>query len=260
MQQIVNVLSLGSIYALLTLGYALITGVMKFLNFAHADILVLGVYMMAVGKNPLIAVLVCAILNFLINGVYQKSEKLLTASLGVSLILQYTLMLIFSSQPKTSGIFFEVIRLGDIFLQPPAIMAFVTLLILTLALFLTLKFTRVGLYLRATADNPFAASLVGVYPKRVFGVCFLISGFLAGVGGVFYSLSYPVTPLLGGALSVKAFVCKTLGGNNSLVGAIFGGFLLAFMETAVSVFIGSGWRDIVTFAILIAVLIAQKDE
>lgn len=260
MDKIVSVFSLGSIYALVTLGYALITTVMRFLNFAHADVLAVGAYITVLTQNPVLAVLGCGVCATLSNAVYQNSKKLITASVGVSLVIQYSLMLIFSATPKVYPHFFKPVNFFGAAVTPQSVWGFAVSIVLAALLWAVLKFTRIGLFLRATADNPNSAAIVGINSKAVFFYCFLISGILAGVGGVFYSLSYPVTALMGASLSIKAFVCATLGGRASLLGAFLSGFLLSALESAVCTFIGSGWRDIVTFVILIAVLSLDKEK
>ncbi len=258
MQQIANVFSLGAIYALLTLGYALITTVLRFLNFAHADVLVLSCYLFALTKSPFLAVLFAVAVNLAVFLVYQKSEKTLTCAIGISILIEYLLMLVFSSQPKVSGVSSPLVLVLGAGVEKGAMWGIVLSLVLAISLFALLKFTRLGLFLRACADNAFSASLVGINRPLMFGVSFAISGLLAGVGAVVYSLSYPFTPFLGASLSIKAFVCATLGGKNSLVGAFLAGFLLSALETAVCVFVGSGWRDILTFLTLTAVILTDK--
>lgn len=277
LQQCLNGLSLGAIYALIALGYTMVYGVLRFINFAHCDVFMAGAFIGCYLGRHLpegtwwggLAVLAaamagCAALGMAIERLAYRPLRraptlnVLIAAIGVSLFLEYTGQLVLGAAPQAFPPVFPAreFRVGSLTLSSSELLVIAVAALLLGALQVIVRRTRIGMAMRAVALNPRAAQLVGVNNDAVIAFTFALGSALAGAGGVLYALNYPsVDPLMGVMPGLKAFVAAILGGIGSIPGAALGGLILGVVETFVA---GSPWstyKDAIAFAILIAILL-----
>lgn len=279
LQQLLNGLSLGAIYALIALGYTMVYGVLRFINFAHSEVFMVGAFVgcqigrLAGGPSWWVgaaaiaaAMLVCAVLGFAIEKIAYRPLRgapvlnVLITAIGVSLFLQYGGQLVFGATPRTFPVLFpeKRVALGPVDISGNQILVLAVTALLLVALQLIVKRTRIGAAMRAVALNPKAAQLVGVNTDTVFSFTFVLGSALAGAGGVLYAMNYPsIDPLMGVMPGLKAFVAAILGGIGSIPGAALGGLLLGSAETLVGGSEISTYKDAIAFGILIVILLAR---
>lgn len=275
--QIINGLSLGSIYALVALGYNMVYGIVGLINFAHGDIIMVGGYMvyvaMVVAGAPLwvavlASILVCAFTGIFIQQVaYQRllnsgapRISLLITAIGASIFLQNLFQMLFSSSGKSmpSMITGAPLNIGSLQISRVTMVTIAVSVLLMAGLQLVVKKTRIGKAMRATSEDAGAAVLMGINTKRTIVFTFGLGSALAAVGSVLYSSAYPlITPYMGGMLGLKAFVAAVLGGIGSLPGAMLGGYLIAVSESFTKAFGLSKLTDAVVFGILIVILLVR---
>lgn len=275
--QIINGLSLGSIYALVALGYNMVYGIVGLINFAHGDIIMVGGYMvyvaMVVAGAPLwvavlASILVCAFTGIFIQQVaYQRllnsgapRISLLITAIGASIFLQNLFQMLFSSSGKSmpSMITGAPLNIGNLQISRVTMVTIAVSVLLMAGLQLVVKKTRIGKAMRATSEDAGAAVLMGINTKRTIVFTFGLGSALAAVGSVLYSSAYPlITPYMGGMLGLKAFVAAVLGGIGSLPGAMLGGYLIAVSESLTKAFGLSKLTDAVVFGILIVILLVR---
>lgn len=276
MQQIVNSLTVGAVYSLVTVGYAMVFSVLNMINFAHTDMMMLGAYagylvakaggglFWQIAVGTLVGGVASAVVERTVyRRLYGKSPlKLMTAAISVSVILQYSVMMAFSASPRpypmgqlSDTVSFFGAKTTEMRLFAVGITAAVFIFLAVLV-----ARTKTGLHIRAAAQDALGAMAVGVDRNRVISLTFLIGGAAAGLAGVTYGNVYLITPLMGGNIGIKAFVCTVAGGKGSLLGAVLGAFLLSFSETAVCTFFGSGYKDAVSFVILIVCLLQRRNS
>ena len=277
LQQVVNGLSLGSIYALIALGYTMVYGIIKLINFAHGEIYMIGGYIgffaitvLGVGFIPamLIAMLGCAILGVTIEKIAYKPLRnstriaALITAIGVSFFLQYSGVFFLRPEPR---VFPKILSKGKITLFGTK--AYIshqqlTIMVLTILLMLLLQyivhFTKTGKAMRAVAFDKDAAILMGINIDRTISTTFAIGSSLAGAAGVMVGVYYSsISPLMGVMPGLKAFVAAVLGGIGIIPGAFTGGIILGLIEAMVSGYGNSLYRDAVAFFILIIILIIR---
>jgi branched-chain amino acid transport system permease protein len=277
LQQLLNGLSLGAIYALIALGYTMVYGVLRFINFAHSDVFMVGAFLgYYLGKLVpegtlwggclvlLGAMLGCAVLGILIERLAYRPLRqaptlnVLITAIGVSLLLEYSGQVAFGAAPRTFPALFPVhnFALGGLVLSSNQLVVIGVAVLLMLGLQWVVYRTKIGTAMRAVSLNPKAAQLVGVNNDVVISFTFGLGSALAAAGGILYALNYPsIDPLMGVMPGLKAFVAAILGGIGNIPGAALGGLLLGTVETFVS---GSQWstyKDAIAFAILIVVLL-----
>lgn len=278
-QQLINGLSLGSIYALIALGYTMVYGILKFINFAHGEVFMLGAFSgyylaqaFGVETSNLPMAMVILLLTMIITAAIgviieklayrplRKSSKLtvLITAIGVSLFLQYTGQLIFGAAPKS----FPNILEGYTFVFAGAqidsnqIVVIVSSILLMLGLRFIVMKTRIGTAIRAVSNNMTASSLMGVNIDNVISFTFILGSSLAGAAGILYSINYPsIDPLMGLLPGLKAFIAAVLGGIGNFPGAALGGLVIGVIETLTVGYLSPTFRDAVAFAILIIILI-----
>ena len=273
--QLINGLSLGSIYALIALGYSMVYGIILLLNFAHGDIIMVGAYMSwfvmsQLGLGPVAAVcasiITCTVLGVVIEKIAYTPLRgaprisLLITAIGVSFFLEYTTELLMGSGAKVIPAYFEskVFRLGDVNLGLTAIITLTVTVASMLVLSFLVRQTKLGKAMRAVSEDMDAARLMGVNVNSTISFTFAVGSALADIGSVLYCCSYPqATPTMGSMLGLKAFVAAVLGGIGSIPGAMIGGIAIGLCESFVSAIGLSAWRDAVTFAILILVLLIK---
>jgi branched-chain amino acid transport system permease protein len=282
-QHTINGLALGSIYALIALGYTMVFGVLQLINFAHGDIFMMGSFVglyfirfVIPNAEPsiftAIMVLLAAMVGSAIIGViiekfaYRPLRKaprinILITAIGVSLFLEYGGQLVFGASPQ----FFpdilprKLIDIGgDIILDSNQLTIFVMSFVLMQILsFLVFK-TQFGRSMRAISHSLETANLIGINVNRVILITFIIGSALAGAAGVLYGVAYPkIDPLLGLLPGLKAFIAAVLGGIGNITGAVIGAIILGLSETYVAGYISSTYRDALAFVILIVVLLVR---
>ena len=273
--QLINGLSLGSIYALIALGYSMVYGIILLLNFAHGDVIMVGAYMSwfvmnQLGLGPVTAVcatiITCTLLGVVIEKIAYTPLRnaprisLLITAIGVSFFLEYTAELILGSGAKVIPAYYtnQTFRIGSV---PLGLTSIITLLVTVLSMlvltFLVQK-TKLGKAMRAVSEDMDAARLMGINVNSTISFTFAVGSALAGIGSVLYCCSYPqATPTMGSMLGLKAFVAAVLGGIGSIPGAMIGGIAIGLCECFVSAIGLSAWKDAVTFAILIIVLLVK---
>jgi len=282
-QQLINGLSLGAIYALIALGYTMVYGVLRFINFAHGDVLMIGAYTAyylhqlvprSQASSPLVAVAllagsmaVCAILGMLIEFLayrpLRKHAKLtvLITSIGVSLLLSYGGQILFGAGVKPFPDLIPPTRIalgGGVSISAQHLVVIGVAGILLLLLRTLVLHTRFGMALRALSFNPEAASLMGVNTGAVISLTFAIGSALAGAAGVLYALNIgSIEPLMGTLPGIKAFVAAVLGGIGSIPGAALGGVLLGLIESFSGGSALSSYRDAIAFGVLILILLVR---
>ncbi len=273
-QQIINGISLGSIYALIALGYTMVYGIVRLINFAHGDIFMIGALVgfystakFGLGFFPalLISMVFCAILGVLIERIaykpLRKAAKIaaLITAIGVSLFIEYGT--IFLRGPQLEAYPSNLLPSKDIpflgaIINSQALIIFATCIILMILLQFVVHKTKVGKAMRAVSHDADAARLMGINVDNTISATFAIGSALAGAAGVIFGVYYTkVEPLMGIVPGLKAFVAAVLGGIGIIPGAMVGGITLGVIESLVSAFGYSLWRDGVAFVILILILI-----
>ncbi|KXU36204.1 ABC transporter permease [Cephaloticoccus capnophilus] len=275
-QQLINGLSLGAIYALIALGYTMVYGVLRFINFAHADVFMLGAFI-GYYTAPLVpaetvwgglavlaaAMLGCAVVGMLIERLAYRPLRgaptlnVLITAIGVSLLLEYSGQVFFGATPRTFPELFPAQRftLGSLVISSNQVLVIGVTLALVAALQWIIHRTRIGTAMRAVAQNPRAALLMGINTNRVIAFTFGLGSALAGAGGILYALNYPsIDPLMGVAPGLKAFTAAILGGIGNIPGAALGGLLLGIVETLVAGSALSTYKDAIAFTILLIIL------
>jgi len=282
LQQLINGLAFGSILALIALGYTMVYGILRFINFAHGDVFMLGAFSgfylapkiakvlpapsIWCGLTVLgISMTICAIIGIVIERLayhpLRRSPKLtmLITAIGVSLFLEYSGQLIFGATPKSFPQLipvYHLANLGGLSINSNQIIVLgVTLFLLVTLRFIVLK-TKIGMAMRALSFNPEAAALMGINTDVVISFTFALGSALAAAAGILWAISYPaIDPLMGILPGIKAFVAAVLGGIGNLPGAVLGGLIIGITETFVSGYISSTYRDAIAFGILILILL-----
>lgn len=274
-QQLINGVSLGSIYALIALGYTMIYGIIKLINFAHGDIYMVGAYLgffaVTVGNLPilpalLISMAVTACLGMLVEKLAYKPLRhaprisILITAIGVSFFLEYTSMYFVTPTPRTFPNVIENISFnvaGFIINGQQLLIFSITIILMALLTYIVQK-TKLGKAMRAASFDTETAQLMGVDSDKVISMTFCIGSALAAAAGVLVGVYYnTIDPLMGIMPGLKAFVAAVLGGIGILPGAVVGGIILGVIEALVSGFISSTFRDAAAFAILILVLLIK---
>jgi branched-chain amino acid transport system permease protein len=279
LQQLVNGLSLGSIYGLIALGYTMVYGILRLINFAHGDVYMIGAYAgyylshRLKGSEPsflraamvmLGAMLVCAALGVIIERFayrpVRRAAKLtsLITAIGVSLLLENGGQLVFGADPK----FFPSLAphreflVAGVRLTSEQLTVFVVAFLVALFLYVLVMHTRTGIAMRAVSFNLDAAKLMGVSTDRIIVITFALGSAFAAVAGVLIGMAIPkIDPLMGIMYGLKAFVAAVLGGIGNIPGALVGGILIGLAETFVVAYLSPTFRDAIAFAILIGLLL-----
>ena len=273
--QRLNGLQLGSIYALVALGYTMVYGIILLLNFAHGDIIMAGAYiswiaMAQLGIHPALAALLsivgCMALGVAIDKIayapLREAPRLsvLITAIGVSYFLESGSQLIFGADAKVVPAFVNLttVSVGSVTLSLTAILTVAITCISTIVLTFLVQKTRLGKAMRAVSEDMGAARLMGVNVNSTISFTFAVGSALAGIGAILYSMAYhQATPTMGIMLGTKAFVAAVLGGIGSIPGAVVGGLVVGFVEVAVAALGLSVWQDAVVFLLLIVVLVVK---
>ena len=274
MQQLVNGLAVGSIYALIALGYTMVYGTIKLINFAHGDVYMMGAFIgyfavMVLKMNVFVALLVamvaCAVLGVVIERVAYKPLRnstrvaALITAIGVSYLLENAMSYFFGaeSRPFPSDFGTETITLfGDVSVNGKQILIFGVTVVLMALLQFIVRYTKMGKAMRAVAVDEQAAQLMGIDVDGVISFTFALGSALAGIAGVLVGVYYnTISTTMGITVGLKAFVAAVLGGIGSIPGAMVGGYLIGLLETMVSFFGYSTYRDGVVYFLLFIILI-----
>lgn len=273
----INGLSLGSIYAIIALGYTMVYGIAKMLNFAHGDVIMVGAYVSFVsiyslGTPPILALLismcVCTILGVVIERLAYRplrsaaSLAVLITAIGVSYLLQNVALLIWTSNTKVfpSIVSIGSLRIGSLTVTGETIVSIITCIVIMIALTTFTAKTKTGKAMRAVSENRQAAELMGISVNRTISVTFAIGSALAAVAGVLYCSMYPVlVPTTGSIPGIKAFTAAVLGGIGSIPGTLVGGLLLGIIEIFGRAYISQDLSDAIVFAVLIIILLVKPN-
>lgn len=275
---LINGISLGSVYAIIALGYTMVYGIAKMLNFAHGDIIMVGGFAVftivtTCGLPPivgiLVAVVVCTLLGLAIEKIAYKPLRnaasplaVLITAIGVSYLLQNLALLIFGANTKSfsSVVNFSGIKLADgaINITGEAIVTILSCIIIMIALTLFVNKTKAGRAMLAVSEDKGAAQLMGINVNRTIALTFAIGSALAAIAGVLLCSAYPsLTPYTGAMPGIKAFVAAVFGGIGSIPGAMIGGILLGIIEIFGKAYISSQMADAIVFGVLIIVLLVK---
>ncbi len=277
LSHLISGISLGSIYAIIALGYTMVYGIAKMLNFAHGDVIMVGAYICffattRYGMHPIIGVLlsmvVCTLLGIIIDRLAYKPLRqapvlaVLITAIGMSYFLQNSAQLLWSSNPK---VFTSVVGNGSIKLFDGALsISYVTLVtilacvVIMTALVLFVNKSKTGKAMRAVSEDKAAAQLMGISVNRTISLTFAIGSALAAIAGVLLCSAYPtLTPTTGAMPGIKAFTAAVFGGIGSIPGALIGGILLGVIEIFAKAYITTQLSDAIVFAVLIVVLVVR---
>lgn len=280
-QHLINGVNLGSIYALIALGYTLVYGILQMINFAHSDVYMIGAFTayysakwLGIENNPglstlltliFISMVVCSILGVAIERLayrpLRKAPRLnvLITAIGVSLLLQYVGQIIFGADPK---VFPDVmadaalLKMGALDINVSDVTVFSVSVVTMFALNFLIQHTKLGKAMRAVSQNPGVARMLGVNTDRIITFTFVVGSSLAAVGSVLVGMKYPkIDPLMGTMIGLKAFIAAVLGGIGNIMGAVVGGIIMGLSEEMVVAYLSSSYRDALAFGILIVILL-----
>ncbi|MED3561051.1 branched-chain amino acid ABC transporter permease [Bacillus xiapuensis] len=273
-QQLVNGISLGSIYALIALGYTMVYGIVKLINFAHGDVFMVGAFIgfysitffhLNFFLALIISMIVCAVFGVLIERIAYKPLRnatriaALITAIGVSLFIEYGMIYIRGAQPAAypdNLVPFNELNLFGVKISGQSLLILATSIILMILLQFIVHKTKIGKAMRAVSHDMDAARLMGINVNNTISATFAIGSALAGAAGVIFGMYYTkIEPLMGIIPGLKAFVAAVLGGIGSIPGAMTGGLVLGVIESLVSALGFSLWRDGVAFIVLILILI-----
>ncbi len=275
LSNLINGISLGSIYAVIALGYTMVYGIAKMLNFAHGDVIMIGGYFVYLSSakllqlppvlSVLIAMLACTILGIAIEKIAYKplrkatSLAVLITAIGVSYFLQNIALLIFSANPVsfTSVVSVPAIKLfdGQVVISGETSVAIVVSIIIVISLSLFIKKTKTGKAMLAVSEDKGAAQLMGINVNKTISITFAIGSALAAIAGALYCSAYPILQNTTGAMpGIKAFTAAVFGGIGSIPGAMIGGILIGVIEILGRAYISTQLADAIVFAVLILIL------
>ncbi|RRJ26498.1 branched-chain amino acid ABC transporter permease [Lachnoanaerobaculum gingivalis] len=272
-EQLINGLRTGSIYALIAIGYTMVYGIAKMINFAHGDIIMVGAYALyfsisvlglPVPVALLLTVIVCSVLGVLIEKIAYKPLRkaqplaVLITAIGMSFFLQSSSLLIFGSTPIPfqSVIPNENIKVGPVTISSITLVTLIVTAVAMILLTLFINKTKLGSAMRAVSEDKGAAELMGINVNSTISMTFAIGSALAAVAGILYISQYQsMKPTLGALPGIKAFVAAVLGGIGSIPGAMLGGILLGLIESVSKAYISTELADAIVFGVLIVVLL-----
>ena len=275
MQQMINGISLGSMYALIAIGYTMVYGVLRLINFAHGDIMMVGAFVAYLAHDsgvPFELAVVLAIIAAMITGVltdkiaYKPLRdapkiSLLITAIGISFFLENLFNVLFGGVPRAFAApdyLTKILHFGEVIIPVTVIIVPIVTGVLLLGTLWILNKTKYGMAIRALAFDIPTVKLMGINADFIIMLVFAMGSALAAIGGVFYAISYPsIDPLMGIIVGLKAFAAAVVGGIGSVTGAVLGGFILGFTEIVVVAFMPElgGYKDAFAFVFLILVLL-----
>lgn len=274
-QTLISGLSLGSIYALIALGYTMVYGIAKMLNFAHGDVIMVGAYsgivaVAQLGLSPwvtvLVSIAVCAVLGVVIEFCAYKPLRqapplsVLITAIGVSYLLQNAALLLFGSQQIAYPTLLKLpmLTVGGVQVDGITLLTLAVTAALMAALTLFIDRTKLGKAMRAVSEDKDAATLMGINVDRTITLTFAIGSALAAFASMFYGMTYVyIKPTTGAMPGIKAFTAAVFGGIGSIPGAMVGGILLGLIEQMSKTYISTLWADAIVFAVLVVVLVVK---
>ncbi len=277
-KQLINGIQVGSIYALVALGYTMVYGIVKLINFAHGDFIMVGAYMSlfsipvltSLGLPPwlcvIFAILICSLLGIITERVAYKplrgsaSLSVLITAIAVSLFLQNLFLVFFTSSSRPFPAILNVsnLQISNIQINGTTLLTIFISIIVMICLQIFVKKTKMGKAMRAVSENGKASILMGININRTISITFAIGSGLAAIASVMYCTMYPmVDPYIGSMLGLKAFIAAVLGGIGSIPGAMLGGFVIGIIESMTKAYISSQLADAVVFGVLIIVLLVK---
>lgn len=272
---LINGISLGSVYAIIALGYTMVYGIAKMLNFAHGDVIMVGGYMAFCATSymgwpaipsVLFSIFICTILGIVIERLAYKplrnatSLAVLITAIGVSYFLQNAALLIWSSNPKAfpNMVTLPTLVIGDLQISSVTLVTILACIVIMVALTLFTGKTKMGKAMRAVSEDKDAAQLMGINVNATISLTFAIGSGLAAIAGVLLCSAYPtLMPTTGAMPGIKAFTAAVFGGIGSIPGAMLGGILLGIIEIFGKAYISTQLSDAIVFAVLIIVLIVK---
>lgn len=278
MQQVINSVSLGSLYALLAIGYTMVYGILRLINFAHGDIFMLGAYFafyaIAVFTLPWVVALPLAIILTILVGVVlercayrplRNSPRIaiMISAIGASYLIENLGVMIFGGRPEafpSIKVFDRIISIGSLRIAGVSVTIVIVTAIVLIVLFYVINKTKTGMAMRAVAKDYEAARLMGIDVNTIITITFAIGSGLAAVGAILWGMKYPqLTPYVGLMPGLKCFIAAVIGGIGDVRGAVIGGFILGFGEIMLVAFFPdlSGYRDAFAFVVLIFVLLVK---
>jgi branched-chain amino acid transport system permease protein len=272
LQYVLSGILVGGVYALIGIGLTIIFGVMRVINFAHGDLLMLGMYLTwylctRLGFDPYVSILVVIPAMFLWGAVLQKvvinrvlnalPQNQILLTIGLGLIMSNTVMLVFTSdyQILTTPYSSASYHVAGLSISQPLLFSFLITAAITAVLFWFLQTTDTGQAIRATAQDRDAAQLMGIDVRKMSVLAFGIGAALAGTAGALISPTYYIFPQVGAAFTLRAFVIVVLGGMGSIVGATLGGLIIGVTESLAAVYIASGLKELVVFVLFLGILL-----
>ena len=277
LSHLLNGISLGSVYAIIALGYTMVYGIAKMLNFAHGDVIMIGAYITfsavhSAGLPPIVAVLisvvVCTALGVLIEGLAYKplrqatSLAVLITAIGMSYLLQNIALLVWGANPKSFPTVINIANIsllnGQLIISAETIVTVLASVVIMIALTLFTSKTKMGKAMRGVSEDKGAAQLMGINVNKTISVTFAIGSALAAIAGVLLCSTYPVLmPTTGSMPGIKAFTAAVFGGIGSIPGAMLGGILLGVIEILGKAYVSTELSDAIVFGVLIIVLLVK---
>jgi len=276
LQNLANGISLGSLYALIAIGYTMVYGILRLINFAHGDILMIAAYLALFGTSIfilpwwasfLLAIAITALFGGLIERMAYKPLRnsprisLLISAIGVSFLLENAGLVLFSGRPQAfprPSIFAELFNLGGVVVQSLTLYIPLITLVSLIGLLYLVNHTKMGMAMRACSRDFETASLMAINVNNIISITFIVGSALAAIGGIMWALKFPqINPLMGIFPGLKCFIAAVLGGIGNIGGAVLGGFILGLLEILLVAFFPalSGYRDAFAFIILILILL-----
>ena len=274
-QTLISGLRLGSIYALMALGYTMVYGIAKMLNFAHGDIIMVGAYavistvslaqlpgVVGVAVSVVVCVLLGVTIEFLAYRPLRKAQSLavLITAIGVSYLLQSLALLVFKSEPMAFPTIIDIpsVKLGEVVIDGMTILTLAVTAVIMVSLSLFINKTRLGKAMRDVSEDKDAAELMGISVNRTITMTFAIGSALAAVASIFYGATYTyIKPTTGSMPGIKAFTAAVFGGIGSIPGAMLGGILLGIIEQLSQRYISTLWTNAIVFGVLVLVLVVK---
>lgn len=280
LQHLTNGISLGSLYALIAIGYTMVYGILRLINFAHGDIFMMSVYFALFGVSIfglpwyaafIIAIILAAFLGMILEkaayGPLRDAPKIsiLISAIGASFLLENLAVVLFGGRPKsfpTPELFTAVVKIGTVSIQRLTFVIPVVTVILLFALVYLINKTKTGMAMRAVSKDHEIARVMGINVDRIISITFIIGSALAGIGGMMWGMKFPgVIPLMGVIPGLKCFIAAVIGGIGNIKGAVIGGFILGIGEIMLVAFLPglTGYRDAFAFILLIAILLFKPN-
>lgn len=275
-QHLANGISLGSLYALIAIGYTMVYGILRLINFAHGDIFMMAVYFAFFGVvtfgmpwyfSFIVSIVLTGLLGITVESLAYRPIReaprisILISAIGASYLLENLAIVIFGGRPKTFPqvkLFTNMVEIGNVHIQMLTFMIPVVTVILLLALMYLINNTKSGMAMRAVSKDVETAGIMGVDANKTISFTFGIGSMLAAVGGIMWGLKFPsILPLMGVMPGLKCFIAAVIGGIGNITGAVIGGFILGVGEILLVAFLPelSGYRDAFAFILLIVILL-----